>query len=37
VLRALDQARFGAGTVPDAVELARRAADLEPRLVAEAA
>lgn len=37
VLRALDRARFGTGALPDAVALARRAADLEPRLIAEAA
>ena len=37
LLRELDRARFGTGTLPDAVALARRAADLEPRLVAEAA
>jgi hypothetical protein len=37
VLRALDQARFGNGTGPDALSLARRAMELEPRLVPEAA
>lgn len=37
VLRELDRARFGTGTWPDAVALARRAADLEPRLLPEAA
>ena len=37
VLRALDEARFGNGTLPDAMGLARWAADLEPRLVREAA
>jgi hypothetical protein len=37
VLRQLDRTRFGTGAVPDAVALARRAADLEPRLLAEAA
>jgi hypothetical protein len=37
VLRGLDQARFGIGTLPDALQLARRAADLEPRLSREAA
>jgi hypothetical protein len=37
VLRALDQARFGTGTLPDAMGLARWALELEPRLVPEAA
>jgi hypothetical protein len=37
VLRALDQARFGHGTGPDALSLARRAAELEPGLASEAA
>jgi hypothetical protein len=37
VLRALDEARFGTGTLPDAMGLARWAAELEPRLVREAA
>ena len=37
VLRELDQARFGTGTLPDAMALAQRAAELEPRLVAGAA
>jgi hypothetical protein len=37
VLRALDEARFGNGTLPDAMGLARWAAELEPRLVREAA
>jgi hypothetical protein len=37
VLRALDQARFGTGVLPDAMGLARWAAELEPRLVEEAA
>jgi hypothetical protein len=37
VLRALDAARFGSGALPDAMALARRAADLESRLVKEAA
>jgi hypothetical protein len=37
LLRQLDQARFGTGALPDAVALARRAADLEPRLLPEAA
>jgi hypothetical protein len=37
VLRQLDRARFATGALPDAVALARRAAELEPRLLAEAA
>ncbi|HEX2218266.1 MAG TPA: hypothetical protein VHG35_05640, partial [Gemmatimonadales bacterium] len=37
VLRQLDQARFGTGARPDALRLARRAADLESRLSREAA
>ena len=37
VLRQLDRTRFGTGTLPDAVALARRAAELEPRLLPEAA
>ena len=37
VLRELDQARFGVGALPDAMALARRAAELEPRLLPEAA
>lgn len=37
VLRALDEARFGSGTLPDAMGLARWAAELEPRLLREAA
>jgi hypothetical protein len=37
VLRELDQARFGTGALPDAMALAQRAADLEPRLMREAA
>jgi hypothetical protein len=37
VLRGLDQARFGTGALPDALQLARRAAELEPRLTREAA
>jgi hypothetical protein len=37
VLRELDQARFGTGALPDAMALAQRAADLEPRLTREAA
>ena len=37
VLRALDAARFGNGALPDAMGLARWAAELEPRLVREAA
>jgi hypothetical protein len=37
VLRALDEARFGNGALPDAMGLARWAAELEPRLVREAA
>nr|MBA3317482.1 hypothetical protein [Gemmatimonadales bacterium] len=37
VLRALDEARFGNGALPDAMGLARWAADIEPRLVQEAA
>ncbi len=37
VLRALDEARFGNGALPDAMGLARWAAELEPRLVQEAA
>ena len=37
VLRALDEARFGKGALPDAMGLARWAAELEPRLVQEAA
>lgn len=37
LLRALDAARFGDGPPPDPMDLARRAAALEPRLVAVAA
>ena len=37
VLRALDEARFGNRALPDAIGLARWAAELEPRLVREAA
>ncbi len=37
VLRALDAARFGSGALPDAIGLARWAAELEPRLAQEAA
>jgi hypothetical protein len=37
VLRGLDQARFADGAMPDAMGLARWAADLEPRLVQAAA
>jgi hypothetical protein len=37
VLRQLDRARFGTAPLPDAVTLARRATELEPRLVPEAA
>jgi hypothetical protein len=37
VLRSLDRARFGVDPVPDPVALAHRAAELEPRLRAEAA
>lgn len=37
LLRQLDRARFGTGPLPDAVALARRAAELEPRLLPEAA
>ena len=37
VLQALDRARFGTGTPPDALALARRAVALEPRLLLEAA
>jgi hypothetical protein len=37
LLRSLDQARFGVDPVDDAAALARRAAELEPRLRAEAA
>jgi hypothetical protein len=37
VLRALEGARFGRGTLSDTMGLARRAAELEPRLVPEAA
>jgi hypothetical protein len=37
VLRALDQARFGTGTLPDAMGLARWALELEPRLMRGAA
>jgi hypothetical protein len=37
VLRALDEARFSNGALPDALGLARGAAELEPRLVPEAA
>jgi len=37
VLRALDRVRFGDDALPDALGLARRAAELEPRLVQEAA
>ena len=37
VLRQLEQARFGTGARPDALRLARRAADLETRLSREAA
>jgi len=37
VLRQLDRTRFGTGALPDAVALARRALELEPRLLPEAA
>jgi hypothetical protein len=37
VLRELDRVRFGTGGLPDALALARRAAELEPRLLPEAA
>jgi hypothetical protein len=37
LLRSLDQARFGVDPADDAAALARRAAELEPRLRAEAA
>jgi hypothetical protein len=37
VLRALDQARFGDATGPESLSLARRAMELEPRLMSEAA
>ena len=37
VLRRLDEARFGSGALPDAMGLARWAAELEPRLSQEAA
>lgn len=37
LLRALDEARFGHAAVDDAVRLARRAAELAPRLAPEAA
>ena len=37
ILRGLDDARFGNGTLPDAMGLARWAAELEPRLQREAA
>jgi hypothetical protein len=37
VLRQLDRSRFGTGPLPDAVALARRALELEPRLLPEAA
>ena len=37
VPRRLDEARFGTGTLPDAVALARHAAELEARLIPEAA
>ena len=37
VLRQLDRTRFGTGALPDAVALARRAAELESRLLPEAA
>jgi hypothetical protein len=37
VLHQLDRTRFGTGAVPDAVALARRAAELEARLLPEAA
>ena len=37
VLRQLDRSRFGTGALPDAVALARRALELEPRLLPEAA
>ena len=37
VLRELDRTRFGTGTTPDAVALARRAVELEPRLLPVAA
>jgi hypothetical protein len=37
LLRQLDRTRFGTGALPDAVALARRALELEPRLLAEAA
>jgi hypothetical protein len=37
LLRSLDQARFGNASTPDALGLARRAGQLEPRLRGEAA
>jgi hypothetical protein len=37
VLRQLDRSRFGTGAPAEAVALARRAAELEPRLLPEAA
>jgi hypothetical protein len=37
LLRALDEARFGRATFPDALGLARWAGELAPRLVPEAA
>jgi hypothetical protein len=37
LLHQLDRTRFGTGTLPDAVALARRAAELEARLIPEAA
>ena len=37
VLRQLERTRFGTGPLPDAVALARRALELEPRLLSEAA
>lgn len=37
LLRQLDRARFGTGALPDAVPLAHRAAEVEPRLLPEAA
>ena len=37
LLRQLDRGRFGTGPLPDAVALARRALELEPRLLPEAA
>jgi hypothetical protein len=37
LLRALDRARFGSENLPDGLVLARRAVELESRLVPEAA